>query len=162
MTALLKDEVIALVQESGMVVIDDRFSILPFLERFAHNCRADLIAEIEAFDKAENSFMRKAIELEAELAALRSGSDEPVAIFKADSDGDYVDLIPHHGQPLEGGAPLYTHPQPSAVPVVRELVGSLRDLTAWFDSDDVRSADKHIHNGLKAITKAQQWLKDNT
>ena len=30
-----------------------------------------LRAEVEAFDKAENSFMRKAIELEAEVAKLR-------------------------------------------------------------------------------------------
>jgi hypothetical protein len=36
--------------------------------------------------------------------------DEPVAIFKADLDGGYVDLLAFQGQPLSDNTLLYTTP----------------------------------------------------
>ena len=50
---------------------------------------------------------------------------EPVAIFRADEDGDYVELIAYQGQPMEDGAKLYTAaPQPTELNY-EELLGAI-------------------------------------
>ena len=35
-----RDDIIRMAQEAGMVVVDDQFSLLPFLERFFHMAQA--------------------------------------------------------------------------------------------------------------------------
>jgi len=42
------------------------------------------------------------------IKAALEAKDEPVAIFKADLDGGYVDLLAFQGQPLSDNTLLYT------------------------------------------------------
>ena len=44
------------------------------------------------------------------IEAALEAKDEPVAIFKADLDGGYVDLLAFQGQPLSDNTLLYTTP----------------------------------------------------
>ncbi len=44
----MREEIIRMAREAGMVVVDDQFSLLPFLERFFHMAQA---AEREACAK---------------------------------------------------------------------------------------------------------------
>ena len=47
------------------------------------------------------------------IKAALEAKDEPVAIFKADLDGGYVDLLAFQGQPLSDNTLLYTIPPQS-------------------------------------------------
>jgi hypothetical protein len=53
-------------------------------------------------------------------AALET-KDEPVAIFKADLDGGYVDLLAFQGQPLSDNTLLYTTP-PQRKPLTGKML----------------------------------------
>ena len=46
----------------------------------------------------------------AKIEAALEAKDEPVAIFKEDLDGGYVDLLAVQGQPLSDNTFLYTTP----------------------------------------------------
>jgi hypothetical protein len=195
MTTLSKDEVLQIARQVG---VSDAFDYDdfwdPMIAKVAQLCRADLVAElntkreneahlfneidslkaeVDAFDKAENSFMRKAVELEAELAALR-GSGEVVeyrsrmrplwgtrewtnwVLCKKEQHDDYTKTPILHDWQYEAQA-LYTHPQPSAVPVVEQMLEALEDVNRWRSTGQGRPPEQ---TSMDAIQAGQQWLKE--
>lgn len=152
------------------------------LERFAPLCRADLVAEISQLQqdcqteaatvaalRAIQRLRKERNELRAELSALRVELGEAVKFDVATliSDAHFVFNNPpgECSQDVRDviewfAASLYTvhaAPQPSAVPVVRELVEALEMLVESVVGVDQTSA---VNDSRAAITKGQQWLKE--
>jgi hypothetical protein len=74
-----RDDIIRMAQEAGMVVVDDQFSLLPFLERFFHMAQA---AEREACAKVvdENAagclgLLKHVLKANANAIRLRGNDD---------------------------------------------------------------------------------------
>jgi len=63
-------------------------------------------AEPENYPKCNCGYDQAITAIKAALEA----KDEPVAIFKADLDGGYVDLLAFQGKPLSDNTLLYTTP----------------------------------------------------
>ena len=81
---------------------------------------------------------------------------EPVAIFRADEDGGFVELIAYQGQPIEDGAKLYTAaPQPAELTEYNVRIAA--EIEKLIDeSDELRSE-------LEAAKKDAQryrWLRE--
>lgn len=109
----------------------------------------ELEKELDAFDKAENYFMRKAIVLEVELAALKT--QKPVAW--ANDKGDAFGPRDVAGYNISKMTPLYAAP----VPPVQELNWS--ELVAWWESGaEQLEGLKDIVSRMANITPVQEPL----
>jgi hypothetical protein len=60
---------------------------------------------------SDERYVTRYSQIEEAIAIVRGMmSVETVAHFYADPDGDYVQLVPHHGQPITDLTPLYAAP----------------------------------------------------
>jgi hypothetical protein len=77
--------------------------------------------------------------------------DEPVAIFKTNLDGGYVDLLAFQGQPLLDNTPLYiTPPQRTWVGLTDEEMLTLEETTTCAkDESWLRNLTRAIEAKLK-------------
>jgi hypothetical protein len=73
------------------------------------------------------------------IKAALEAKDEPVAIFKADLDCGYVDLLSFQGQPLSDNTLLYTTP-PQRKPLTYE---ELESLVKWHGEKDNLYFNRH-------------------
>jgi hypothetical protein len=79
------------------------------------------------------------------IEAALEAKDEPVAIFKTDLDGGYVDLLVFQGQPLSDNTLLYT------TPLQRTWVGlTNEDEIDWQEGGNLKDLVKAIEAALKA------------
>ena len=77
------------------------------------------------------------------IKAALEAKDEPVAIFKADLDGGYVDLLAFQGQPLSDNTLLYTIPPQRT----------------WVGLTDEEIVQMGLSNYVKVVRETEAKLK---
>ena len=168
MTTLSKDEIIAWAREAQQqaTTTQERTSFLDadlFHTKFAHLCRADLVVDWNKQVSIALSLEKERDALRAELSALRAGSGEPVA-WQENKTGNLSATL----RDERLWTPLYPHPRPSAVPVVKQLVEALEAVEALIEHQytGTREGMTYLQNtcddAQDALTTGQQWLKENT